>query len=123
MWSRMYLTHPVATSERWMNASRFAYSSRVTKAPKFRIEVTVPTTSSPSSGSSGRRGIRCPRPRLGRRRANELAPELGLAARRRREGRAADGAVHDSGRSAEHRLLGRAVGALHDPEWRRSSHA
>src|SRR5208282_3578655 len=49
MWSRMYLTQPVATSERWMNASRLLYSSSVTKAPKFRIEVTVPTTSSPRS--------------------------------------------------------------------------
>src|SRR5271157_412322 len=116
MWSRMYLTHPVATSERWMNASRSAYSSSVTNAPKLRIEVTVPTTSSPSSGNSGRRGIRRPRPRLGRRRAHEFAPELRLAARRRREGRAADGTVHDGRRSAEDRLLGRAVGTLDDPE-------
>src|SRR5208282_293426 len=109
MWSRMYLTQPVATSERWMNASRLLYSSSVTKAPKFRIEVTVPTTSSPSSGSSGRRGIRCPRPGLGRHRADEFPPEFGLASRRRREGRAADGAVHNGSGPTEDRLLGRAV--------------
>src|SRR5580658_8766580 len=122
MWSRMYLTHPVATSERWMNASRSAYSSSLTNAPKLRIEVTVPTTRSPSSGYSARRGIRVRVPRLGRDRANEFPAQLGLTAGRRREGRTADAAVHDRRRSAEDRLFRGAVGTLDDPEGRRSPH-
>ena len=103
-----------------MNASRLLYSSKVTNAPKLRIEVTVPTdefTLFREFGSQWHWRYPC----LRRRDVDFLGAQSSETSRGRGQRRSTNRAVHGRHGPAEHGLLVRAVGTLHNPKLGRRS--